>query len=246
MNVRHLRNPPITEAIFDLRANLPSDVGVSDLEKFGEMIRDQYPKKKIRRRFESEHTIEEGGISKEKSNIQPDGFLFLSEDEKRIVQYRLDGFTYNKLKPYINWDEIFPEVQRVWKHYHELVKPVLITRTAVRYINSIDLPFKEITLERYFTCPPKIPEGLPQDMTRFLLQTITDDRSSGIKAIVTMNSSPPNKPDHTTLVLDIDIFKESSWMPGDADCWDVFKEFRALKNKIFFSYLTEEAIMLFE
>ncbi len=30
----------------------------------------------------------------------PDGYLFRSPNEKKVVQVRLDGFTFNKLKPY--------------------------------------------------------------------------------------------------------------------------------------------------
>src|SRR5436190_21056320 len=86
------------------------------------------------------------------------GLLFYSEDEKAVVQFRLDGFTFNKLQPYSSWEEIFPETWRLWALYQSAIGNVQITRLAVRYINRLALPSGDFG--RYLTALPQLPAEL--------------------------------------------------------------------------------------
>jgi len=48
-----LRNAPITEAIIDLRAELPSEISLSDLERFQSGIEDRFSERCNGSRFSS-------------------------------------------------------------------------------------------------------------------------------------------------------------------------------------------------
>jgi len=82
---------------------------------------------------------------------------------------RLDGFTFNLLKPdpraaWPGWYALREEAQRPWDKYVRATNTVESKRLAVRYINQIVIPEGEIEL---FTEPPRIPEGLPQRLNHF-------------------------------------------------------------------------------
>jgi uncharacterized protein (TIGR04255 family) len=68
------------------------------------------------------------------------GYFWKTSDEKTIVQFRVDGFTFNRLRPYTSWTELFPQALDLWHLYSRVSRPEVITRLAVRYINRIPLP----------------------------------------------------------------------------------------------------------
>lgn len=45
----------------------------------------------------------------------PDGFLLSSSDKLRIVQARLDGFTFSRLAPYETWERLRDEAKSAWR-----------------------------------------------------------------------------------------------------------------------------------
>ncbi len=38
-------------------------------------------------------------------------------DRLNVAQFRRDGFTFNRLRPYTKWEEIRPEALRLWQLY---------------------------------------------------------------------------------------------------------------------------------
>ena len=65
----------------------------------------------------------------------PDGYLFTSVDGRQVVQARLDGFTFSRLKPYDKWESLRDEARELWQHYVQIASPETVTRVALRYIN---------------------------------------------------------------------------------------------------------------
>ncbi len=110
---------------------------------------------------------------------------FTSQDEKQIVQFRIDGFTLNRIRPYTNWKELFPEALRLWKYYLDFTSVDHVPRVAVRHINRIDLPLPVKDFRDHLTVPPDIPEGLPQMLSSFLTRVVIEDNETKASAIVT-------------------------------------------------------------
>ena len=139
-NDSHFKNPPITEAIFDVKAVLSKDISLDKLLEYHEIVKDEFPNKQERRTL--------GGGFKFKAGVAPEiitpsdkvcGFLFQERNKKKIVQALMDGFTFHKLKPYSNWENFSLEAKQLWEKYCELVKPEKVTRWDLRYINRIDI-----------------------------------------------------------------------------------------------------------
>src|SRR5689334_7230430 len=98
----HLANAPITEALLDIQVQLPTRIKLGQLEAMHREIRDRYPNRRTRKRVEVNVQLE-SEVPVATPSPREDGYLFQSGDGKRIVQARLDGFTFNQLKPYDTW-----------------------------------------------------------------------------------------------------------------------------------------------
>lgn len=240
------RNPPITEALIDIRAELPAGVELPHLEKLHEEIKSQYPTKKLRNRWEGMVEFKEGQApTSEAKDLGPDGALFWSVDEKQLVQYRLDGFTFNRLRPYKAWDSMKADAQPLWNIYVRKVEPIQVSRLALRYINSIEIPEKSFELENYLTEPPRIPKGLSQVMEQFLSRIVIGFPEFDAKAVITLAPQPSNNPNVTSILFDLDVSRLVTLAPSSQDIWVILSKLRELKNMIFDKYITEKSKELF-
>jgi uncharacterized protein (TIGR04255 family) len=163
----HYENAPITEALIDIRVQLRT-TGLHTLESIHERIKTHYPGKTKRDYVEGVFSAGEAiGASAKRTTI---GFAFSSEDGKQIVQARLDGFTFSRLRPYGSWPQLQDEGRRLWDIYREMVVPVKVTRVAVRYINQIDIPLQQLDYKEYFRTTPEVSPDLPQGLSGFFMQ----------------------------------------------------------------------------
>ncbi|MBI4589263.1 MAG: TIGR04255 family protein [Candidatus Rokubacteria bacterium] len=96
-------NAPITEALLDVRIKLPSFVDLSRLATFQDAVEDRYPQRRERSSWQAGFQIKDGSVEVMRPSGRPDGYLFTSADGRQMVQARLDGFTFNRLKPYDKW-----------------------------------------------------------------------------------------------------------------------------------------------
>ena len=120
-------NAPITEALLDIRVELSNDINLETLEKFHghNDIKEYFPVKKRRESFTGGVKFSpEGKVSTLPTSGGPDGYLFQSPTEKKIVQARIDGYTFNKLKPYESWDAFRSEARKLWNIYFQITNPV--------------------------------------------------------------------------------------------------------------------------
>jgi uncharacterized protein (TIGR04255 family) len=240
----HLANAPIAEAVLDIQVRLPSNIRLTHLEAMHRDIRDRYPNRRTRHRLEINIKLE--GEAKTGSPTE-DGYLFQSRDGKRIVQARLDGFTFNKLKPYDDWNALREEARELWGRYVDIARPEAAHRIALRYINRIELPLPIHDFKDFVRTAPDIAPGIPQAVQNFFLR-LEIPYSNGALAIVTETVQPPEDPTSATtlpLILDIDVIRAEGFAPPFTGVWEKFEELRNMKNDIFFSTITTRAEELF-
>ena len=244
---RHLRNAPITEALIDFRVSqLGKPLNEASLDLLKPGLQERYPTWQRQDFVEARIEVKGPSIRQDATDKQFRGFLFRARDERSIAQFRVDGFTYNRLKPYPSWEDILPEAISLWRLYVETAAPVLVTRTAVRYINHLRLPFPERGLIQYLAAPPVAPEGYPRFLSGFLTRVTLHEPEEGLAAIVTQASEQGLEAAHLTIILDIDAFSDMEFIPGSDRLLSMLERLRALKNGIFFGSLTEDAVRLFE
>lgn len=243
---RHLSNAPITEAVVDFRVKLPQEFQVETLSSLKGRLAGSFPEMKKIQVFEAKFGLQEGkpvdSTTKERELY---GFRFESEDKLNIAQFKSDGFTFSRLKPYTSWDEVFPEAYKLWNLYVETASPEFETRIAVRYINRLDIPQPVTELTQYLTAPPIVPDGVPTLIRGFLTRIVVYEQESGITANVTqtLERDPSNR---VTIILDVDVFKEHNFERNDTLIRQTFEKLHEMKNSIFFNSITEDAVRLFE
>ncbi len=240
----HFPKAPIKEAILDIRAKLPSSVDLDRLSTFQDTIRDHYPKKLERIRWQARIGLKEDEMdSAAKREI--DGYMFISTDGKDLVQARLDGLTLNRLRPYDKWQTFRDEARKLWERYLAIAEPEAVTRVALRYINRLELPLSMRDFKDYILTTPEIAPSLPQGLKTFFMRLeIPDDRYKAI-ALVTETMEPPEKK-LLPFIFDIDVIREAQFDPMGREIWDTFESLRNFKNEIFFNSITDKAKELFQ
>jgi len=233
-----LRRAPVTEALIDIRVKLTPDTDVRQIDSIYESIKNEYPHKQEQRisQVQVEQKPGEGIV---KSSTKINGYRYISSDKKRIVQARLDGFTFSRLHPYITWADLRSEVYKLWLQYKKVATPVLITRVALRYINNLNIPMPIRDFSDFLTAPPTVPDGLPQGVGSFLTRVIIHETSIGANGIITQ-ALEQVVTDFAPIILDIDVFKLQPEGINEEEAWDAIEKLRNFKNQIFFKSITNK------
>jgi uncharacterized protein (TIGR04255 family) len=246
---RHLKNAPITEAVIDLRIKPPlGDEVLPKLSSIKDDIGEVYPVRETLRTFGGEFIFQEG-----KAVVQPpkdavvEGFIYKTEDAQQIAQFRKNGFSFNRLKPYTSWEAVLMEAHRLWMIYLKKALPELVTRIAVRYINKMELSAPERDFSEYLIEPPRLADGIPAATSSFYYKAVVHDDKRNLSAnVIQLMDAKAVDPQKFTLILDNDVYKTHDYEAGDPEIWEVFSQLRELKNTIFFASITESAARLFE
>ena len=237
---------PIVEVLLDIKVELPPEITLNDLSLFQEDIVEQYPQKKERKVFKSYFEIKNGQAKVKKPKENTDGFLFMSGDGKRIVQSRLDGFTFNKLKPYRNWEDFKTEAKKLWSHYLKIAKPIRIKKIELRHINQINFPLPFSDFSEYLNTRIEVAEGLPQGVSECFTKLVIPFQESNICAIIVQAMGAKTQNDSFPFIFDIDVFCDTEISPEDEQVWEIIDDMKINKaNVIFNKSITKKTEELF-
>jgi uncharacterized protein (TIGR04255 family) len=234
-------NAPISEALIDIRASADS-VPLDALRSFNKGLEHSYPKVRLQQEWAGQIRLgAEANASMVTSKHGVRGYLFLSEDEKQIVQARRDGFTFSRLWPYDSFDALRDEAKRLWLRYVEVASPKKVTRLAVRYVNKIGFEEEPLVLSEWFHLHPVAPPPLGAPMSDYLVRLVLPHpKEPRYVAIVTQGTSPPHRQEHkNAVVLDIDVWTNANFEPDDKAVWNVIGDLRTYKNDLFFASITK-------
>jgi uncharacterized protein (TIGR04255 family) len=246
-HIWHLRHPPITEALFDFRVRLERTFDPAAFKGLRDEMTPQYPTMDEQQTFEAAITMGPG-TSPAAQTGKPtiNGYIFKSADGLTIAQFRRDGFTLNRLRPYTSWADLLPEVLRLWHRYEEIARPIALARLAVRYINQLELDFP-VALNSVLVAPPPLPEGITDPVESFLTRVVVHSSELGVAAIVTQATQPAVKPNMGIIILDIDAFHApASGAVQSAEVEPVLGALHQMKNRLFFGSLTESFVRRYE
>jgi len=153
-----LRKAPITEALIDIRVKLRAEIDIKNVNSIHEPIKKEYPEKQEQRISQIQFELKVGEELVKPVSSKMIGYRYISADKRQIFQARLDGFTFSRLHPYINWEELRNEAHRLWLLYKNITQPDLITRVALRYINNLSIPLSIRDFSDYLMAPTVVPE----------------------------------------------------------------------------------------
>lgn len=245
-----LKNPPIIEAVLDIDCDLPPNLKVATLEtRARKEFKKSYPK--FQQQFIQQHEIKKEPNEPPKVSVKDVGvqaLQFLKNDGKQLIQFRTQGFSFNRLSPYTSLDDYLPQIKSAWTAYVKLASPVQVRLIRLRYINRILLPFvnEKVELEEYFRTGPRVADAARLTLLGFLSQYSAVDAETGnqINSVLTAQAPEGDKLpiifDNSAMALEI----------GDPENWTWIRskivELRQLKNHIFSSTLTETCLNQFQ
>lgn len=247
--IRTLANAPIREALIDLRCELPEGQDTELLAEFEaahESISAEFPKKESNFAANVSAELKKGtdpAIAATATTTLR-GYHFRNTQGDKIVQFRLDGFTFNKLRPYTKWAKLQAEAETLWTQYASLPE-VQVTRLGVRYINEIRVP-PGVGFETIFVEPLRRPLGFGKGQVRESLERLQVSSQDAFERTIVTRLAREEKAGFT-IILDIDAFAVA---PDGAfksrEVWERIDQLRDRKNKIFFSSLTANGIERYE
>lgn len=248
VEVIHFPSAPITEALLDIRVTLPPQANLAKLGTFHDAIKQRYPVKQERVSWRGHFEVKVTPVAQVSQSAAggPDGYSFTSVDGRQVVQARLDGFTFSRLKPYDKWEALRDEARELWQHYIEIASPEVVTRVALRYINRIEIPLPIKDFKEYILTTPEIAPDLPQGLDSFFMRMVIPDPKAQAVAIITETVEPIDESNkRLPLIFDIDVFRAVAFNVQDNLMWETFESLHDLKNEIFFKSITPKAKELF-
>ncbi len=233
----HYSKAPITEALIDLRVQLPPGASLANLEKVCTNEAERYPDK--RKQFSFSAQVQGGQKVSANAAQQELGWLIHSHDKKHVCQVQLTGFTFSRLAPYDRWESLRTEAQRLWRLYKEVTSPIAVTRVAVRYINRLDLPLPLRDFKDYLQTVPEVSPAMPQGLSGFFMQLQVPQADLPGMLILTEALIPPPSKSVVSVVLDIDLYRDQDLPQKEDDIWDLLEQLHVRKNEIFEGCITD-------
>jgi uncharacterized protein (TIGR04255 family) len=242
----HLKNAPIQEAVIDIRAQISPEILKRKLQIIREEAAEAYSIVEEKKQVEHKLTVRDG---QPQTSIKESfsGYFLTSKEKDKIAQFRVDGFTFSKLKPYTSWDQIIQDAIKGWQLYTRTLEPKLVSRIAARYINRIILPLPIPDLNVYFTSLPTVPVSFPYTTNSFLFHSAIRHSDQNIHVNITQTSEP-HQPSKTELsvIIDIDVFTNGDFPIESEDLLAFFEPIHQIKNSVFFSCITDETVRHFQ
>jgi uncharacterized protein (TIGR04255 family) len=245
-SVRHLRRAPITEAIVDFRVMPSSDLRPDNLLRAPALVGPDYPKAERPQRKEARFDISGGTAAASVRDLGFMGLWLKTQDERTVAQFRPDGFTLNRLKPYTSWEQMSLEALRLWAIYQDLTKPQSVTRLALRYINHLNLPGPVADLAQYIVEAPRLPGTIPGIITTFRAHLTLEYPEGQMKANVLRGLELSIETTGPSFLFDIDVYRMGPIERSEDVLRDALLGLRDYKNRIFFEGITERFVRDFE
>lgn len=241
-----LARPPITEALIDLRVT-PSDRTTREvLAEVKRLVGKDYSQCDERLAGQAQFTVKDGKILTSGLEQAFDGWWCHNEAKNRIVQFRRNGFTHNHLAPYETGERLLEESLRLWGYYADRVHPDVVQKIGVRYINQLRLPWREgDDFSRFLTSAPGLPNDSPQQVSAFHSRVMAHEPGDPEATLIVTQKLERLPESPVVVVIDIEAFIGSATEPGVSQLRSSIKRLLQLKNRVFFSLLTDAAIEQF-
>ncbi len=235
---QHYSPAPITEALIDIQVQLPQEVKLDVLAQVYSSIQAEYPKREEMLIFQGQAIADASvGATASQSEI---GYRFFSNDQKQILQVRLDGFTFSRLAPYDCWQTFRDEAKRLWSIYQSLTHPQAIARLTLRYINRLDIPLPVGDIKEYLKTFPEVSPDLTQGLSGYFMQLQIPQEDLAAMLILNQALVPPPTPNFVSILLDLDLFLEQDIPNDELGIWHIIEQMHQQKNKAFEACITEK------
>lgn len=243
-----LRNAPIVEAAIEVRARAAAPWQAEPVSASLQGALFDYPRVKLLRRTEEKVIVGPGQSPQhEVKDLGWAGLQLSTNDQKQVVLFDRDRFSFSRLSPYESWSRFEAEAMRLWELHVQLAEPSDSQRIGLRFINRFGVPSQRFEVRDYLVTAPAPPTDLPLPVVNFLHRDTLAAPGYPYSINVVRTMQPPSASGGTfQLILDIDVFTRQPSALSKADLRRTLAEMRWLKNRVFFGSITSKARSLFE
>jgi uncharacterized protein (TIGR04255 family) len=141
-------------------------------------------------------------------------FRFKSEDGRSVLRLTRTSFSFHRLRPYSEWQDLAAGAQTGWEHVCRRYNPEFVNSVSLRYLNHIPLPLGSDMAE-YITLCPNVPPSIDTGFSDYLLRLVLLDSVVPARAEITQIAG---KGDGSGLALtfDIDVISDTVASPSRA------------------------------
>ena len=245
MSEQAYKQPPITEAVIEIRFATPNDDAT--IAKASGDFKSHYPQEDAATNVAIQLYLPTGmEIKTMAQTLEKKGRRRSSMDQTQLVLLWPDNFVISQLAPYPGWDAFFERFRRDWEIWKRGIGYKKISRIGVRYINRIDIPLSGPLLEyeRFLNIYAYLPESLGP-VSSYAVQAQLPLQEIGCKLTLSSGLVPSPVLRHVSFVFDQDIAKEETPPQNDDEIYNLLNEIRVKKNIVFETCVTDEARRLF-
>lgn len=209
---RIYKKPPLIEALCEIKfAETEGDF--TTWGDFYQKIKGSYPtKSKLPRGIEFQFTQNAGSINPSESIKR-----FTASDNAQLIQATTDTLTFNRLSPYLGYDEFKKSFVEALKVYSESFFPKRFLQLTMRFVNQIIIPHEEFSLNDYLGLIPVIPEGMTDALGGLFVQVQIKPQKETHILQTTLRSAPSMPEGNSVFFLDIfDAFPGNSEFDSDS------------------------------
>jgi uncharacterized protein (TIGR04255 family) len=237
--------PPITEAVIEFRH--AGKIEQSDLAKANKRFTAFYPNGSETDQHHVEINVDPKGRTT--SKLSPTGKVYrrASDNEHNVLMLNPNSLVVAQSPPYPGWLVFCERIMRDWTLWQKTVGSRDLIRVGLRYINRIDIQSNEATINPSDFL--SISLNSPEDLGPTISYAVNGSfQLPAIKAGLTIMSgviSPPPVPNHLSILLDLDVGKETDLPQSEEGIMTLLTSMRDEKNRVFESLITEQSRMLF-
>jgi uncharacterized protein (TIGR04255 family) len=235
-------HPPIIEAVLDIKTRLPYEASLLPLKDIYHGEEDAYPtvRNPFLVNFKWQREADAEPVTE--TSVVENGQAWISRDRLQVFQARPDGFTLNRLAPYVSWASFQSEGRRLWAKYRAIARPETIEMLGLTYTNKISLSVGA-DISSHLNTYIHVPDELPRLLEAHNLFVQMKDPDSGARVAIGMGFQPGNEPGQSAVSINIQAFQninQPADQVSDEDMWTIFDKLRLLKNMAFESSITDK------
>lgn len=241
-----LKSAPSIEAVIHWQAHASKILEPTDLRDALTQRLPDYPICNPQQSFEINAIGSPDGTSEILHHTQWNGFRLQDSQNRHVVQFTPTGVTFSRLEPYETWKSFIAEALRFWNLFLELAEPNFIQQLGIRYINRIPLENGEQPTFYLTDIPSRLP-GLNLLSESFFHQDSYQipDYPYRINWVRTIQPSGADPAGGRAVIVDIDVLTTEMLQLDQDTLTQRLIEMRWLKNKVFFSCITDPALQRF-
>lgn len=232
----------------DIRADTDREVSESTLRELAGQLSGRFPKSVDQRQVGAAFKFVDGKLDASQTDSAGlVGIRIESSGNGTVVQLKRQGLVFSQLAPYRSGDTLIGEALDLWTHYAAAIGATGVSRIGLRYINELRLPWVAgDEISRFLLGLAELPLGAPRSTVSAHSRVVAQEQMGGRGPYVIVNQKLDGVQDGDALVavsvIDIDVVSRVNLSTAPEGIKTALEASRVLKNRVFFSLLTEEAL----